>query len=144
MKFRGAFTPTLFGALPDLFEGKCVSAGRVRAAAEGTEFAMRHANVGRIDVPVDVEVADVAVALFADVVRQPAKGQQIGRAVKRDAVFEAEPFAGQNLGSDGFEARIVDYRGRGFHSNRAHAVTASIRVLSHLAPCGQRLERPQV
>src|ERR1700739_2008053 len=143
MKFRGAFTQTLFGALPDFFQGKCVGAGSVRAAAESAELAMRHADVRWVDVPVNVEVANVAVALFADVVRQPAQGQQIGRAINGDAVLEAEPFAGQNFGGDGFEARIVDYRNSG-HSNKAHEVTASIRVLSLLAPCRQRLERPQV
>src|SRR5579863_3385766 len=108
MEFRGAFAQTLFGALPDLFEGKSVSAGRLRTAAEGAEFAMRHANVGGIDVPIDVEVADVAVALFAGVIRQPAQGQQVGRAIKSDAVFKAEPFAGKDFCGDGFEARIVD------------------------------------
>src|ERR1700730_14959252 len=115
MKFRGAFTQTLFGALPDLFEGKRVSAGRLRAAAEGAELAMRHADVSWVDVPVEVEVADVAVALFADVVRQPAQGQQIGRAVKGDAVFEGEPFGGENFGGGGFKPRIVDYWSRGVH-----------------------------
>ena len=88
VKFRCAFTQTLFGTLPDLFEGKCISAGRVRAAAERAKLAMRHADVSRVDVPVDVEVAHVAVALLANVVGQPAQGQQIGRAVEGNAVFE--------------------------------------------------------
>ncbi len=86
MKFRGAFAQALFGALPNLLEGKGVGAGRFRAAAEGAELAMRHADVGRIDVAIDVEVANVAVALLANVVGEPADGQQIGRAVERDSV----------------------------------------------------------
>ena len=44
---------------------------------------MRHADVRGIDVPVDVEVADVAVALLAHVVGQPAQGQQVRRAIER-------------------------------------------------------------
>src|SRR4029077_1767783 len=101
--------------------------------AEGAEFAMGHADVGGINVPVDVEVADVAVALFADVVREPAQGEQIGRAVKGDAVFEAEPFAGENFGGDGFEARIVDYGSRGFHFGMlgyAHGATGCVQFRS--------------
>ena len=71
---------------------------------------MRHADVGRIDVPVDVEVADVAVALLADVVGEPADGQQVGRAIEGDAVVEVEPLAGQHLVGDRLEPRVVDYR----------------------------------
>ena len=39
---------------------------------------MRHANIGGIDVPIDVEVANVAVALLTNVIREPAQRQQIG------------------------------------------------------------------
>ena len=38
---------------------------------------MRDADVGRINVPVDIEIADLAVALLADVIREPANRQQI-------------------------------------------------------------------
>jgi hypothetical protein len=39
---------------------------------------MRHADVGRIDVTVDVEIGDVAVLFFADVVGEPADREQVG------------------------------------------------------------------
>ena len=50
---------------------------------------MRHADVGGIDVAVDVEIADVAVALFADVIGEPADGEQVVRLEEREAVVGA-------------------------------------------------------
>ena len=47
---------------------------------------MRHADIRRIDVTIDVEVADVTVALLAHVVRQPTHGQKIARTIEHDAV----------------------------------------------------------
>jgi hypothetical protein len=38
---------------------------------------MRAADVRRIDVAIDVVIADVAVALLADVISEPADGQKI-------------------------------------------------------------------
>src|SRR5712692_4094196 len=75
VKLGGAFADALLGARKDLFERKGVRAGSIGAAAESAQPAMRHADVGGVDVAVDVEVADVAVALLADVVVQPAHGQ---------------------------------------------------------------------
>src|SRR6476661_1747763 len=67
VEFGGAFAHALFGALVDFFESERVSAGNVGIAAEGAQFAMRDAYVGGVDVAIDVEVGDVAVALFANV-----------------------------------------------------------------------------
>ena len=61
VKFRGAFAHAFRGALVNFFEREGVGAGRIRRAAEGAELAMRDADIGGIDVAVDVEVADVAV-----------------------------------------------------------------------------------
>ncbi len=110
VKFGGSFAHALFGALPDFFEGEGVGAGRVGIAAEGAEFAMGHANVGGIDVAIDVEVADVAVALLANVVREPAEGEQVGRAVERQAVGGVQALAGQDLRGDGLEPRVVNHQ----------------------------------
>ncbi len=84
VKFRGAFAHALFGALVNFFERKSVSAGRVGIAPERAQFAVRHANIGGIDVPVDVEVSDVSVALFAHMIREPAHRQKIRRAIQRN------------------------------------------------------------
>ena len=97
MELRRSFADTLLGALEDLFERKRVGPRRVRAAAKGAQPTVRHADISRIDVAVDVEIADVAVALLADVVAKPADGQQVWRAIERDAVVKVESLAGQNL-----------------------------------------------
>ena len=69
--------------LPRLFEGHGV-AGRVALlAAKGAEAASGHANIRRIDVPVDVEVGHVAVHAFAHVVGEPAHGQHVAAAIER-------------------------------------------------------------
>src|SRR6266446_812219 len=97
MKFQCAFARTLFGAGVNLLERKVVRPGRVRVAAKSAELAMRHANVGRINVPVDVEIGDVAVFFLADVICEPANGQEVRRAVQRDAVVKGKPFARENF-----------------------------------------------
>jgi hypothetical protein len=58
---------------------------------------MRYANIRGINVPVDVVVADIAVFLLADVIREPSERKQVVRLVKRDAVFRVEALAGENL-----------------------------------------------
>ena len=66
--------------LPGLFESHGV-AGRVALlAAKGAELAGRHADVGGVDVAIDVEVGHVAVHPLAHVVGQPADGQHVGRS----------------------------------------------------------------
>ena len=57
---------------------------------------------------VDVEIADVPVALFAHVVRQPSHGQKIARTKQRDAIFRGKAFAGKNLFCDWLQACVAD------------------------------------
>src|SRR6202047_5684027 len=90
VKFRCAFADALFGALVNFFEGESVCARGVGIAAESAELAMCHANVGGIDVTIDVEVGDVAMALLADVIGEPSDGQEIGRAIEGDTVRGVE------------------------------------------------------
>src|SRR5256885_8784480 len=87
VEFGGAFPDALLRALISFFEREGVRARGVRVAPKGAKFAVRYANVRRINVPVDVVIGDVAMPLFADVVRQPAYRQQIGRAVQCNAVL---------------------------------------------------------
>ena len=100
VKFRRAFAHALFRALINLFERIHVRAGSVRIAPKRAQLAMRHANVGRIDVPIDVEIGDVAVALLANMIREPADREQIRRAKQQNAVVARQPFARQNLVGD--------------------------------------------
>ncbi len=72
VKFRGTLAHTLFGALPDLVQRESISTRRIRIASKRAQLAMRHADVGGIDVPVHIEEACVAMALLAHRIGEPA------------------------------------------------------------------------
>src|SRR5208282_4673707 len=96
VKFRRAFRNSLGRSRPNFVESKRVSPRRIRRAPERAQTAMRDAHVRRIDVPVDVEVADVAVPLLANVVREPPKRKQVVRLVERKPVFGGKPTSREN------------------------------------------------
>jgi len=106
VKFGSTLGDTSRGAGKNFIERKRVGPGRVGRAAESAEFAMRDADVGGIDVAIDVEIADVAVALFADVIGKPADGEEIVRLKEREAVFGREALVREDSLRDGLEARI--------------------------------------
>ena len=108
VKFRGAFAHALIGTFIHFFERESVCARGSGIAAKGAELAMRHADIGGIDVAIDVVIGDVAVALFANEIGQPAHGQQIGRAIERHAIVEGEAFARQHLIGDGLQAFVSE------------------------------------
>ena len=62
---------------PGLVEGHRVAGGVALFAAKGAELAGGDADVGGVDVAIDVEVGEVAVHPLADVVGQPADCQNI-------------------------------------------------------------------
>src|SRR5258708_11863862 len=97
VKFRGAFANTLLRALVNFLQRKRVRARRAGIAAKRAQLAVRHANIGRINVPIDVKVRDIPVSLLANVIRQPPNRQQIRRAVKRYAVLKSETLSGEHL-----------------------------------------------
>jgi len=74
--------------LERFFQRHGVGAGRVLLAAEGAETAGGNADIRGVDVAVDVEVRHVAVHSLPNVIRQPADGENIRRAIKLDAVFK--------------------------------------------------------
>ena len=93
--------------LPSFFEGHGVAGGIALFAAEGAELAGRHADVGGVDVAIDVEVGHVAVHPLAHVVGQPAHGQHVGRAIEREAVFRAEPLLRHHFGGNRLKPRVI-------------------------------------
>jgi hypothetical protein len=65
------------GCLPGFFKRHGI-AGRIAFfAPKGAQLARRHADIGGIDVAVDVEVGHIAVQLLAHMVGQPSDGQKI-------------------------------------------------------------------
>ncbi len=69
---------------------------------------MRDANVRGIDVAIHVVIGHVAVALFADVIREPADREKIGGSVESDAVVKGKALAGEDLIGDGFYCCVGD------------------------------------
>ena len=90
-----------------LFERHGVGAGRVLLASEGAQAAGRHANIRRIDVPVDVEVRLVAVHALAHVVGHPADGENVAGAVEREGIVGVKPLAGKDFVVNRRQPRIV-------------------------------------
>ena len=72
---------------------------------------MRDADVGGIDVAIDVEIGDVAVLFFADEVREPAYREKVVRFIERETVFSVETFAGQDFCGYWLEASVVYLQG---------------------------------
>ena len=87
--------------LESFFQRHGVGAGRVFLAAEGAEPAGGDADVGRIDVAVDVEVGLVAVHALAHVIGEPSDGEDVAGAIEGKRVLLAEAFAGQHFVFDG-------------------------------------------
>jgi hypothetical protein len=67
-----------------------------------------HADVGGVEVAIDVEVADVAVLVLADVVGQPAQRQQVAGPIEGDAVVKAQALACLDLFGNGLKTLVPD------------------------------------
>ena len=114
VKLRDRLRVARGSRFPGLVEGHGV-AGRVALfAAKSAELAGCHADVGGVDVAIDVEVGEVAVHPLAHMVGQPANGKHIGESVEREAVFGAETLLGQHLGGDRLQARVVGLKCMGW------------------------------
>src|SRR5271156_1792226 len=97
VEFGGAFGDAFSGARVNFVERKSVRTRRVGRAAESAELAVGDANVGRVNVAIDVVVGDVAMLLFANVIREPAHAQKIVRFVEQQPVACVQTVAGENL-----------------------------------------------
>jgi hypothetical protein len=95
VQFRRSLGSALRGPLQNLLVGHDVALGAFQVGAEGAERAAVDANVGRIEVLVDVVVRAVAVLPLADDVRQFAEREQISAVVKEDAVIEGQSRASE-------------------------------------------------
>src|SRR5260370_38114510 len=73
-------------------------------------------NFGQIDVPIYVEIGDVPVSLLAIVIRQPADGQQVRRAVKPYAVVNAQAFACEHFLGNRLQPLVGDLKFSHFES----------------------------
>jgi len=58
-------------------------------------------------MPVYIEISDVSVQAFTDMVSQPSNGQNVRRAVQRNRILKAEPLAGKNFSGNGLKIGVV-------------------------------------
>src|SRR5262245_5393790 len=98
VKFRDRFGIAGSRSLEGFFERHGVGASCIVLASESAETAGGNADVGGIDVPVDVEICHVAMQALTHVIGKPPDSQNVRGAIERDRVFKAEPLAGQYLG----------------------------------------------
>jgi hypothetical protein len=110
VELGNGFGVTVARLLPNLFERHGVRVGIANAFAEGAELATGDADVGGVDVAVDVEEGLLAVEALADEVRHPAYRQDVGRAVERQAVLSVQALAGFDLFTNRIEVGILKYR----------------------------------
>ncbi len=90
-----------------LFQRHGVGPRRILLASKSAQAAGGNTNIGGIDVPVDIEICHVSVQAFANMVGQPANGQDVSRAVERYRLIKTEPLAGKYLCGDGLQAGVV-------------------------------------
>src|SRR6185369_15016733 len=110
VKFGDALGVAAAGALPDFLQRKGVGGGVLGFLAKSAEFAAGHAHVGGINVTVDVEESLVSVKSLTDLVRHPADAEEVGGAVKRQAVFRIQTLAALDFVADRQQAGIVKNR----------------------------------
>src|SRR5580704_732507 len=72
-----------------LFQGHGVSARSVFLFPEGAKPASRHANIGGIEMTVDVEVSPVTVHALTDGIRHPADGENVAGAIESEGIVVA-------------------------------------------------------
>ena len=77
MKLGDRFAVAGRGRLPCFFESHGVTGGVALFASKGAELAGRDANVGRIDVAIDIEVGHVAMHPLTHIIGQPANRQHV-------------------------------------------------------------------
>src|SRR6266481_10074644 len=110
VKFGYGFRVSGGGGLKSLFQRHSVSAGRVFLASKGAEAARGHADIRGIEVAVEIEVRHIAVHALAHMVRQPAHGENVRRAIERDRIVQTQPFAGKDLFGDRFQTCLVSLK----------------------------------
>ena len=90
VELRDPVVPAGRGLADGLLDRHRVAAVDAGLAGPRAERAVDPAEVRRVEVPVDVVVAGVAVPLLADEVRERADAEDVGRLEEGDAVLERE------------------------------------------------------
>ena len=101
VKFRDSFVVAGGRGFEGLFKSHRVRAGRIFLSSKGTQAARGHADIGRIQMAIDVEVSAIAMHALADVIGHPANRENISGAIEGERVLGIQAFARNNLVMDG-------------------------------------------
>ena len=87
------------GVMIGLLQGHGVAA-LAGLAGETAELAVHHADIGGIQVPVDVEITDVPVPFLPDPIGQSPHGMQVRSPIESDSLLEGQSLPGEHLVAD--------------------------------------------
>src|SRR5579864_2099695 len=107
MEFSNCFAVAGSSSFKGLFQRHCVSAGGVFFASEGAQPACGDADIGGINVTIDVEIGLVAVQALAHVVGQPTDGEDVTGSIERKRVIRTEALVGKHLVVNRSETLVV-------------------------------------
>src|SRR5690242_840858 len=93
MQLGCAFSHGLRRDLQTVVDVVCISVRLSRGAKEAAKLAVGITNVGRVEVPVDVEIRGATVTPASDRIGEFAERRQVGCFIKRNAIVERETFS---------------------------------------------------
>src|SRR5262249_48176274 len=94
-----------------LFERHGIGARGALVAPKSTQSTGRHADVGGINMAIHVEIRLVAMHALANMVGQPAQGEEIRGAIERQRILRTEALTGHYFLMDEYQASIVGFKG---------------------------------
>ena len=89
------------------FKRHGVRARRIFFASEGTQTASRYADVGGINVAVDVEVRPVRVHAFPHMIGQPTDSEDVTGAIQGECIVKIKPLMRHDLFRDRLKTWVV-------------------------------------
>lgn len=111
VELRDGFAVTGSRGLECLFKRHRVSAGGIFLATKCTKPASRNADVGRVQMAIDVEIGLVSMHGLANVIGQPADGEEVGTAIERKGIVTGKTLAGQDFVMNRPEPGVVGLKG---------------------------------
>src|ERR1700756_2820746 len=97
LEFCNGFAVARSSGLKRLFERHCVGAGAVFLAAKCAQTACGDADIGGINMAIDVEIGLIAMHALAHVVGQPADSEDVPGSVERKRVIRTEALTSKHL-----------------------------------------------
>src|SRR5215813_73517 len=100
MQLPRTFVIRLTGYINAFLDAPFIGFGMADSTIEPAKRAIRYANVGIVQVPVDVVVGKVSVQPFPNQVGKATNRNQIVRLKERTTIFKRNPLPGGDLFAD--------------------------------------------